>query len=216
MQDPHSSEPPDIVQSDWTKTPADTFWNQTTAQHVLQVYRTDEILIDALIGFTGTGINAGECVVVIATPQHLNALSGKLRDLGIHLPTLIADDRFIPLEAERTRDKFVINGMPDAGRLEEIVYGLLYRADRRGRRVRFFGEIMALMWAEGNKTAALRLEELWTSMSNAREFSIFCGYPEAAFADNKRESIRQVCGIHGKIIDGHESQLHEVCYRNAP
>lgn len=46
--------------------------------------------------------------------------------------------------------------------------------------VRAYGEMVALLWDEGNATGALRLEELWDELQRETEFSLLCAYPEDA------------------------------------
>lgn len=198
----------------WTRASADRFWGEIAqTDHVLQVYTSDEVLLDALTGFVGTGINSGDCVVVIATAQHLNALDARLRALGIHPASLISDDRYIPLVADIMLDRIMVDGMPDALRLRALVDSLLYRARLRSRKVRFFGEMAPLLWEEGKKEAAIRLEELATAICTAESFSVFCAYPESGFPADKAASIRQLCHCHNKVIGGSELQMQRVHYR---
>ncbi|WP_276132252.1 MEDS domain-containing protein [Polluticoccus soli] len=198
----------------WTRASADRFWGELAqTDHVLQVYTSDEVLLDALTGFVGTGINSGDCVVIIATAQHLNGLDARLRDLGIHPSSLISDDRYIPLVADIMLDRIMVDGMPDPLRLRALIDSLLYRARLRGRKVRFFGEMAPLLWEEGKTEAAARLEELATAISTAEQFSVFCAYPESALAPNKATSIRQLCSCHSKVIGGSELQMQRVHYR---
>src|SRR6202022_722238 len=100
--------------NDWHQSRTDIFWGEIApCDHVVQIYENDGVFLDALAGFTGCGINAGECVIVIATQAHLNSLEKRLKSFGIHVNSLIEDDRYIPLNAEETLSKFMVNGWPD-------------------------------------------------------------------------------------------------------
>ena len=49
---------------------ADTFWGEIApCDHVVQIYETDEIFINALVGFVGDGINSNDSCIVIATQR---------------------------------------------------------------------------------------------------------------------------------------------------
>jgi NAD(P)H-hydrate repair Nnr-like enzyme with NAD(P)H-hydrate epimerase domain len=51
---------------------SEIFWGEIApCDHVLQIYEDDDIFLDALTGFVGGGINAGDAVIVIATATHL-------------------------------------------------------------------------------------------------------------------------------------------------
>ena len=59
------------------------------------------------------------------------------------------------------------------------------------RRVRAFGEMVAVLWARGDQAATVRLEHLWHNLCQRHEFSLFCTYPKAGFTRNVSESIRK-------------------------
>ena len=84
--------------------------------------------------------------------MHLFAsLSSKLSSYGISIPALIADDRYVPLDAEETLSAFMVNGWPDEGRFIQTISSILHRARGKNRRkIRAFGEMVAILWAQGN------------------------------------------------------------------
>ena len=49
--------------------------------------------------------------------------------------------------------------------------------DDAGRRLRAFGEMVALLAADGMADAAVRLEELWNRLAATHHFSLLCAYP---------------------------------------
>jgi hypothetical protein len=54
------------------------------------------------------------------------------------------------------------------------VSGLLARARANGRRVRAFGEMVALLWEQGHHSATVRLEPQWGSFCRRETFPLFC------------------------------------------
>ncbi len=55
---------------------------------------------------------------------------------------------------------------------------------RDGRRVRAFGEMVAVLWDQGQNAATVRLEHLWHKLCpEEKDFSLFCTYPKAGFTD---------------------------------
>jgi CheY-like chemotaxis protein len=68
-------------------------------------------------------------------------------------------------------------------------------------RARAFGEMVALLWAEGNRDAAIRLEELWNELAHEHTFALFCAYPLKEFAaDPSGEPFGQVCTCHSRVL----------------
>ena len=200
---------------DWKTTNADIFWGEIApCDHVVQIYENDGVFLDALSGFIGGGINAGECVVVIATDEHLNALEIRLKSYGINVQTLVDDDRYIPLNAEETLSKFMVNDWPDEILFMETVSSIIERGNCRQRRIRAFGEMVAILWAKGLNGATVHLEHLWNKFCEQHQFCLFCAYPKSGFTQDINFSMDSICGCHTKMIDGSEKQLTEIKYTN--
>lgn len=199
----------------WQQSKTDIFWGEIApCDHVVQIYENQDIFLDSLAGFVGGGINAGECVIVIATAIHLEALKDKIEGFGIQLDTLISDDRYIAVDAEEMLSKFMVNGWPDEQLFINAVSGLMDKAAVRNRRIRAFGEMVAILWAQGNAGATVNLEYLWNRFCAKQEFCLFCAYPKSGFTNDMNKSINDICGCHTKMIDGTEQSLTHVLYRN--
>jgi len=70
-----------------------------------------------------------------------------------------------------------------------------------GARVRAFGEMVALLWAQGNHSGAIRLEELWNDLQKSYSFSLFCAYPMHGVGGEKlTEPHGGVCTLHSRVI----------------
>ena len=64
-----------------------------------------------------------------------------------------------------------------------------------------FGELVALLWAQGKATQAIRVEELWNELSEAHSFSLLCAYPMSGFEDGAHiEPFLKMCGQHSGVI----------------
>lgn len=178
------------------------FWGEIPAcDHLVQIYDKDEVFLDSLEGFACGGLQSGEAVVVIATPAHLDALKERLKTRGIDLNAARNDDQFIDLDAEKTLSKFTVAGWPDARRFEQLVTDLLVRAKgAHGRRVRAFGEMVAVLWAQGHNGATVQLEHLWRKLCQEHEFSLFCAYPRIGLTQGPAESMKEICSAHSRVI----------------
>lgn len=198
----------------WQKGDSSVFWGEIApCDHVVQIYENDSVFFDTLAGFVGSGINSGDGVIVIATDAHLQALNGILSGLGVHVDTLINDDRYLPLNAEETLSRFMINGWPDENLFRHTITSLIEKARRKNRRVRAFGEMVALLWAQGHNGATVQLEHIWNRYCQ-NEICLFCAYPKSGFTGDIQDSIDNICGCHSKVISGSNRSLTKVMYRN--
>jgi hypothetical protein len=167
---------------------------------MVQFYENDGVFLDTLEGYVLGGLRAGEAVIVIATRPHIDSLERRLTRQGADLAAARAGDQFIVVEAEKVLDRFMINQWPDDALFHEFVGELLGRAKAGGRRVRAFGELVAVLWARGCSGATVRLEHLWHRLCAEHSFNLFCAYPRIGFTQDAEDSIREICAQHSRLI----------------
>jgi hypothetical protein len=210
----HVEEMLDTKTEPWKRSNLQVFWRElASSEHIVQLYENDKVFLDSLEGFAGSGILAGEAVVLIATEEHLNAIKKRLVNHGFDIASLIASDRFIGLDASETLSKFMVNNWPDEQLFFETVKAVFKRAQRNSRKVRAFGEMVAVLWKEGFKDATVQLENLWNQFHKKGAFSLFCAYPKLAFTQDSNTSIHTICCEHSKIIDGSPRPSTEIYYK---
>ena len=145
---------------------AEEFWGEfSPGLHLLLLYADDGELLERLIAYVADGLALGQAVVVIATEEHRDELAARLRARGVALDAAVAEDRYVAVDAETTLTRFVRNGWPHEELFEIVLSDLVTRAGRDGRRVRAFGEMVALLWDGGHRAATARLEQLWPRIS---------------------------------------------------
>jgi hypothetical protein len=177
------------------------FWGEMSpCDHLVQLYEDESSFQDTLEGFAMGGLLTGESVIIIATPKHRQALDQRLRARGIDLAYAQARDQYLALDAEETLAKFMVDRWPDEERFHGVVSELLARARRTGRRVRAFGEMVALMWARGDNAATVRLEHLWHVLCQTHGFPLLCAYPRSGFTGDATASMRQICDAHSRLV----------------
>lgn len=202
-----------IGPEDWQKKEKQVFWGEIApTEHILQIYEDDKEFIDVLEGFVGGGLKAGESVIIIATTSHLKALNKRLKE-QFDLFSLTLRDQYIPLNAEEVLAQFMIDGWPDENLFYHLLTNLLLRARKRGARVRAFGEMVAILWAQGYSGATVRLEHLWSHYCKAEAFSLFCAYPRTGFTKDANSSLDDICNCHSKFIAGLDDTSSTVFFR---
>jgi hypothetical protein len=148
------------------------------------------------------GIGFGDdVVIVVATPGHRRLFEAALTGAGVDIEEARTAGRYIDLDAEETLSLFMLDGAPDPVRFETTLGELIARAASGGRTVRVYGEMVAVLWAEGNVPAAIALEDLWNNLGLSQPFSLFCAYPLTAFEGPRVPgAFRTVCEQHSPVI----------------
>jgi hypothetical protein len=143
--------------------------------HVVQLYKDEGFLIRAVTHFMSTGLAAGEAGVLIATPEHVAAVTRRLA-AAVDVSGALARDQLVLLDAETCLTRFMIGGMPDRAAFLALANGVLDRVRAAGhRRVRLFGEMVNLLW-EDNLPATVKLEALWSEVLVERQVCLLCAY----------------------------------------
>ena len=182
---------------------APVFWGEISpCEHAVQIYGDDSVFMDALEGFIGAGLRAGDAAIVIATPAHLAGLEQRLDSHGVDVGLARREQRYLAIPADRVLGEFMVDGWPDEERFREVVCTMLDKARGGGRNVRAFGEMVALLWAQGHAAATVRLEHLWNRLCTQERFPLFCAYPKAGFTSDPSRSIRDVCAAHSRVFYG--------------
>ena len=182
----------------------EVFWGEIApCEHLVQIYEDDGPFLDTLEGFVAGGLRAHEAVVIIATAEHLSALEHRLRAHALDIGAARSQDQYIPLDAQEMLSKFIVQGWPDDELFRQEVIAILTRARGNGRRVRAFGEMVAMLWGQGHNGATVRLEHLWHELCRKEAFSLFCAYPRSGFTQDAEASIQEICSTHSKVITGY-------------
>lgn len=171
-------------------------------QHAVQFYEKDDFLLDGVTRFVAAGISDGDSSIVIATRAHRMDLEARLVRRGFDLNAARRRGSYVALDAAETLGKFMVGDRPDAATFDQVV-GTVIERSMQGpplRRVRAFGEMVALLWAEGKSEAAIELERLWNDLATRHTFSLLCGYPIRVFAGATHEAgFEAVTAAHGHV-----------------
>lgn len=169
--------------------------------HIVQFYESDEFLANTVGDFLAEGIQAGEAAIAVATVLHRDAIRERLRVARLNVVAAEASGQYVAFDAAELLASFMDNGAPNPDRFAEIVGGLLARKTKQYRRVRVFGEMVALLAMEGNHSATIRLEQLWNELRGSHSFSLLCAYPMHRLGGQAlAATFDQICAEHCAVI----------------
>jgi len=105
------------------------------------------------------------------------------------------------MDADETVAKLMNGNGLDDGRFKDVVGTVLAQAASGGRGVRAFGEMVTLLWRQGDQQAALRVEELWNQLGSELSFSLLCAYPIGDFrGDRDLAAFSKICREHSVVV----------------
>lgn len=166
--------------------------------HAVTFYDDDVEAVASVARYVAEGLAHGERVVVLATPAHRRALD-LLLEHSIDMAAARRTARYLTFDAAGTLDTFMVDGSPDHDRFMACIGGIVAAARADGSTVRAFGEMVALLWDDGNVTGALELESLWNDLAEHYPFSLLCAYPTSAFEDARLVDLGRVCDLHSAV-----------------
>ena len=176
------------------------FWAEISpCEHMVQIYEDESVFVEALSMFIAAGLQRGEAAVVIATAAHRSSLDARLVELGQDLESARGEGRYLTLDAAAVLSLFMVDGWPDDERFAATIHDVLQRV-QPGRKVRAFGEMVALLWARGDHGATVRLEHLWDVFCQSNELALFCAYPRIGATRDLGESFAEVCALHSRVV----------------
>src|SRR5580692_10991056 len=171
--------------------------------HVVQFYGHEEELADRVAGYLLGVLQADGVAVVIATAVHRRAFEGRLTRAGVDLAAAARAGTYRTLDAGDTVRALTTGGQLDRGAFDRVIGRLIADAGQGERRVRAYGEMVALLWDAGLVNDAVQLEEMWGSLGLSHSFSLFCSYPaRSVTGDGHLEAFAEVCRLHGSVVGG--------------
>jgi len=186
-----------------------------TRSHVVRFYSDNALVVREAGKVLGEALSAGQSAVVIATLEHRNKIAEKLKREVQDFENSVAEGRYISLDAAELLSGFMVGGMPDPQRFTSIVGRLVARAASAARdpqsKVVAFGEMVAVLCAEGNSEAALKLETLWNQLLERNPFFLYCAYPAQVFHNpSGAELFLRVCSEHGGVVGAEDASIPKL------
>jgi len=112
----------------------------------------------------------------------------------------LSSRRLVLRDARKTLASFLVDGKPDWQRFQGEIGGLLSSVPTPdGVPVRAYGEMVDLLWRDGESKEAIRLEEFWNDLHHTHSFDLLCAYVMGNFdKEASRQDFDEVCALHSR------------------
>jgi len=187
----------------------------TACVHSVQFYGSsgERALVRNVCRYFGEGLSRGGRVLCICTPEHQRSFLQELRAEGFDAEEAIASGKLNFEDAAETLGRFMVSGMPDPELFRRALSPLVSRVAPPEAKIPgcAYGEMVGLLWEQGDKSAAIRLEQLWNDLLKSVNATLLCGYPIDIFHENAdRAEIASIVNEHFGSVSGAEGAFRRA------
>ena len=169
-------------------------------EHVVQLFDTDESLVDGVADFLRHGLICNEQMLVVMDEQRWYAVAMRLSALGRPVDEAVRFGHLIVRDAKQTLNKFMVGDRPHPQLFSASVGTLVSGLEAFGKPLRIYGEMVNVLAGRGLYAAARELEELWNELGRRRRFTLLCGYMAGHFGDPRNAGdLRRICSAHSRV-----------------
>jgi CheY-like chemotaxis protein len=169
------------------------------ASHLVHLYLQEGRMLDRAAAHLADGLQAGAPALAVCTRSHWDGLQHRLAGRRLEPSGLAQAGRLRWIDAAVIVDQLRA-GRPhglERQRLLAFVNGALDGVAGMGTRpVQVFGEVVNLLWQDGQIAEALELEMAWNEVGRQRPMSLLCSY--TATIGTERD-IDSVCHQHAQV-----------------
>jgi two-component system, NarL family, response regulator NreC len=154
--------------------------------HIVQLYHDQQFLNRAVCRFAASGIHNGEGVILVPTADHWNTFRHHLEAEGVDTRAAQDCGQLTVVDADELLPLFMRDGMPNPPVFLGLAADLIARARGTGRypKVRWWGEMVNILWERGDVAASMALEDEFDRLAHEHEIAIFCSFAMDNFSDD--------------------------------
>lgn len=181
-------------------------------RHIALFYRDDDLLARCVAWWASASLIRRGGAILIGRSDKLTRIRRELARVGVDIDAHVEAGRLVFEEAEDMLARFHGPAGPQREAFRQALDATLakVRAATATGEVRAWGEMVDLLWEEGERDACCKLESLWGEVLVSRDLQLLCSYrlepaPEAELlADRVRGHSRvlvehDVRGLHREV-----------------
>jgi DNA-binding NarL/FixJ family response regulator len=163
--------------------------DRRSRRHELGCYSQDSLVLDDLVRFAKTALDAGKTLIMAAFEPRRHAVRRTLEQLGVDVDRAIAERRYLSFDVADVLSPFMVDGWPDEERFWTATCALISKAAAAARcdppGVAACGEGCASLLRDGRGEAAIQVERLWDEAARTFNFDLLCPYSMLGMQDDE-------------------------------
>ncbi|HEX2386027.1 MAG TPA: MEDS domain-containing protein [Candidatus Binatia bacterium] len=181
---------------------------QDCGSHFVQFHNNSVSLAKEVAGFVAAGLREEEGVIVIATAEHTTLIVQQLIAAGLSAAAAEERGQLRILDADVTLASFMRLTLPDWPRFRDtIAPEIAALRDRGFKKIRAYGEMVDILWRNGNTSAAIRLEDYWNDLGQIYSFSLLCAYLLDGLSESSYAGpLNEIGRAHSAVLTGEDDE----------
>jgi hypothetical protein len=149
-----------------------------STDHIVQLYQDEEFLNRAVCRFAGAAITNGEGLILVPTLSHWHGMRPRLEAEGVDVEAARKRGQLTVVDADEFLPRFMRDSMPDSPLFLGLAADVIEEAHAGGRyeKVRWWGEMVNVLWEQGNVAASMGLEDLFDQLGHKHDIALFCSF----------------------------------------
>jgi hypothetical protein len=126
----------------------------------------------------GAAVANGEGIILVPTQEHWNAIRPRLEGEGVDVEAAQKRGQLTVVDADQLLPRFMRDAMPDSSIFLGLAGDVIGQARANGRyqKVRWWGEMVNVLWERGDAAASMSLEDLFDRLAHKHDIAIFCSF----------------------------------------
>ncbi len=156
----------------------DLLESATAPDHIVQLYQDEKFLSRAVCRFAVSALAHGEGVILVPTSSHWNALRPRLEAEGVNTEAAQKSGQLTVVDADGLLPEFMRGSMPNSPLFMGVAAETVARARGGDRftKVRWWGEMVNVLWEQGNVAGSMSLEDQFHQLAREQDIAIFCSF----------------------------------------
>lgn len=140
-------------------------------------------LVENVAHFLSGALREGGVALVAAPAERMNAIHDDMEKRGVDCREAVKRGRLEFVDAHDALEAIIYGGTVDAQAFDAVI-GERVRdmlARRHAPALHVYGELVGVLWKDGNEAGAVELERLWNELGDGVPLHLYCGYPLDGF-----------------------------------
>ncbi len=146
--------------------------------HIVHLYQDQDFLNRVVCRFAAAALANGEGVILVPTQAHWDAFRPRLVAEGVDVKWAQERGQLNVVDADVLLPRFMQHAMPDGPMFLGLAGEIIARTRSAGRHtnVRWWGEMVNVLWERGDVAASMNLEDLFDQVSREQNVAVFCSF----------------------------------------